>query len=156
LGRSAESAGERRTVRGPRLDEQIAGVGKHAQAVARPAAVRGADVDHLAHRHTELARASQRGERTARTPLRIDDAQAEHAEQRVSGLRQPAPHRPQFGTGARGRQSTCLRYAAAVKIVNVVGARPNLMKIAPLMSAYRAAPEIEPCSCTRASTTTRT
>ena len=31
-----------------------------------------------------------------------------------------------------------------VKIVNVVGARPNLMKIAPLMSAYRAAPEIEP------------
>jgi UDP-N-acetylglucosamine 2-epimerase (non-hydrolysing) len=32
----------------------------------------------------------------------------------------------------------------AVKIINVVGARPNLMKIAPLMDAYRAAPEIEP------------
>jgi UDP-N-acetylglucosamine 2-epimerase (non-hydrolysing) len=31
-----------------------------------------------------------------------------------------------------------------VKIVNVVGARPNLMKIAPLMDAYAAAPEIEP------------
>jgi UDP-N-acetylglucosamine 2-epimerase (non-hydrolysing) len=30
-----------------------------------------------------------------------------------------------------------------VKIVNVVGARPNLMKIAPLLDAYRAAPEIE-------------
>src|SRR5499433_4426410 len=32
----------------------------------------------------------------------------------------------------------------AVKIINVVGARPNLMKIAPLMEAYAAAPEIEP------------
>jgi len=32
----------------------------------------------------------------------------------------------------------------AVKIINVVGARPNLMKIAPLMEAYRAAPELEP------------
>ena len=31
-----------------------------------------------------------------------------------------------------------------MKIVNVVGARPNLMKIAPLMDAYAAAPEIEP------------
>jgi UDP-N-acetylglucosamine 2-epimerase (non-hydrolysing) len=31
-----------------------------------------------------------------------------------------------------------------VRIVNVVGARPNLMKIAPLMDAYRRAPEIEP------------
>ena len=31
-----------------------------------------------------------------------------------------------------------------MKIINVVGARPNLMKIAPLMDAYRAAPEIEP------------
>jgi UDP-N-acetylglucosamine 2-epimerase (non-hydrolysing) len=31
-----------------------------------------------------------------------------------------------------------------LKIVNVVGARPNLMKIAPLMDAYAAAPEIEP------------
>ena len=31
-----------------------------------------------------------------------------------------------------------------MRIVNVVGARPNLMKIAPLMDAYRAAPEIEP------------
>jgi UDP-N-acetylglucosamine 2-epimerase (non-hydrolysing) len=31
-----------------------------------------------------------------------------------------------------------------VKIVNVVGARPNLMKIAPLMDAYASAPEIEP------------
>jgi len=31
-----------------------------------------------------------------------------------------------------------------VRIVNVVGARPNLMKIAPLMEAYAAAPEIEP------------
>jgi UDP-N-acetylglucosamine 2-epimerase (non-hydrolysing) len=31
-----------------------------------------------------------------------------------------------------------------VKIINVVGARPNLMKIAPLMAAYAAAPEIEP------------
>jgi hypothetical protein len=31
-----------------------------------------------------------------------------------------------------------------VKIINVVGARPNLMKIAPLMAAYGAAPEIEP------------
>ena len=31
-----------------------------------------------------------------------------------------------------------------MKIVNVVGARPNLMKIAPLMAAYAAAPEIEP------------
>ena len=31
-----------------------------------------------------------------------------------------------------------------MKIVNVVGARPNLMKIAPLMDAYRSAPEIEP------------
>src|SRR5262245_54591235 len=32
----------------------------------------------------------------------------------------------------------------AVKIINVVGARPNLMKIAPLMDAYESAPEIEP------------
>jgi len=31
-----------------------------------------------------------------------------------------------------------------VKIINVVGARPNLMKIAPLMQAYGSAPEIEP------------
>ncbi len=31
-----------------------------------------------------------------------------------------------------------------MRIVNVVGARPNLMKIAPLLDAYRAAPEIEP------------
>jgi UDP-N-acetylglucosamine 2-epimerase (non-hydrolysing) len=31
-----------------------------------------------------------------------------------------------------------------VKIINIVGARPNLMKIAPLMDAYRAASEIEP------------
>jgi len=31
-----------------------------------------------------------------------------------------------------------------VKIVNIVGARPNLMKIAPLMEAYRSHPEIEP------------
>jgi UDP-N-acetylglucosamine 2-epimerase (non-hydrolysing) len=31
----------------------------------------------------------------------------------------------------------------AVRIVNVVGARPNLMKIAPLMGAYAAVPEIE-------------
>jgi UDP-N-acetylglucosamine 2-epimerase (non-hydrolysing) len=32
----------------------------------------------------------------------------------------------------------------AVKIVNVVGARPNFMKVAPLMEAFAAAPEIEP------------
>lgn len=31
-----------------------------------------------------------------------------------------------------------------LKIVNVCGARPNFMKIAPLMRAYRAFPEIEP------------
>ncbi|MGE4650221.1 MAG: UDP-N-acetylglucosamine 2-epimerase (non-hydrolyzing) [Myxococcota bacterium] len=31
-----------------------------------------------------------------------------------------------------------------MKIVNIVGARPNLMKIAPIMDAYAAAPEIEP------------
>ena len=31
-----------------------------------------------------------------------------------------------------------------MRIVNVVGARPNLMKIAPLMDAYAAAPGIEP------------
>ena len=31
-----------------------------------------------------------------------------------------------------------------MRIVNVVGARPNLMKIAPLMDAYRRAPELEP------------
>ena len=31
-----------------------------------------------------------------------------------------------------------------MKIVNVVGARPNLMKIAPLMAAYASTPEIEP------------
>ena len=31
-----------------------------------------------------------------------------------------------------------------MRIINVVGARPNLMKIAPLMEAYAAAPEIEP------------
>jgi UDP-N-acetylglucosamine 2-epimerase (non-hydrolysing) len=31
-----------------------------------------------------------------------------------------------------------------LRIVNVVGARPNLMKIAPLMEAYGQAPEIEP------------
>ena len=31
-----------------------------------------------------------------------------------------------------------------MKIVNVVGARPNFMKIAPLMAAYRAQPAIEP------------
>ncbi len=32
----------------------------------------------------------------------------------------------------------------ALRIVNVVGARPNLMKIAPIMEAYRLFPEIEP------------
>jgi UDP-N-acetylglucosamine 2-epimerase (non-hydrolysing) len=32
----------------------------------------------------------------------------------------------------------------AVKIVNVVGARPNLMKIAPIMDAYRASTQLEP------------
>ncbi|MFZ2654921.1 MAG: UDP-N-acetylglucosamine 2-epimerase (non-hydrolyzing) [Victivallales bacterium] len=31
-----------------------------------------------------------------------------------------------------------------MKIINVVGARPNFMKIAPLMEAYKAYPEIEP------------
>ncbi|MCD4699940.1 MAG: UDP-N-acetylglucosamine 2-epimerase, partial [Phycisphaerae bacterium] len=31
-----------------------------------------------------------------------------------------------------------------MKIINVVGARPNFMKIAPLMSAYRNHPGIEP------------
>jgi UDP-N-acetylglucosamine 2-epimerase (non-hydrolysing) len=31
-----------------------------------------------------------------------------------------------------------------VKIINIVGARPNLMKIAPLMEAYRGHPAIEP------------
>ena len=31
-----------------------------------------------------------------------------------------------------------------MKIVNVVGARPNFMKIAPIMAAYRAVPSIEP------------
>jgi UDP-N-acetylglucosamine 2-epimerase (non-hydrolysing) len=31
-----------------------------------------------------------------------------------------------------------------VKIINIVGARPNLMKIAPLMEEYRNHPEIEP------------
>lgn len=31
-----------------------------------------------------------------------------------------------------------------MKIINVVGARPNLMKIAPLMEAYKAHPSIEP------------
>jgi len=32
----------------------------------------------------------------------------------------------------------------AIKLINVCGARPNFMKIAPLMEAYRAYPEIEP------------
>src|SRR5262249_38555384 len=36
------------------------------------------------------------------------------------------------------------REEVRVRIVNVVGARPNLMKIAPLMDAYARAPEIEP------------
>ncbi|MBK8980046.1 MAG: UDP-N-acetylglucosamine 2-epimerase (non-hydrolyzing) [Planctomycetes bacterium] len=31
-----------------------------------------------------------------------------------------------------------------MKIVNVVGARPNFMKVAPIMAAYRGAPSIEP------------
>lgn len=31
-----------------------------------------------------------------------------------------------------------------IKLLNVVGARPNFMKIAPLMTAYRAFPEVEP------------
>ena len=31
-----------------------------------------------------------------------------------------------------------------MKIINIVGARPNFMKIAPLMEAYKSCPEIEP------------
>ncbi|MFO1054350.1 MAG: UDP-N-acetylglucosamine 2-epimerase (non-hydrolyzing) [Planctomycetota bacterium] len=31
-----------------------------------------------------------------------------------------------------------------MKVVNVVGARPNFMKVAPIMDAYRAAPDIRP------------
>lgn len=37
-----------------------------------------------------------------------------------------------------------LRGTQGVKIVNVVGARPNLMKIAPLMAEMRCFPEIDP------------
>src|SRR6476619_4648453 len=33
---------------------------------------------------------------------------------------------------------------ALMKIINVCGARPNFMKIAPLMQAYRALPSIQP------------
>jgi len=41
-----------------------------------------------------------------------------------------------------------------LRLVNVVGARPNFMKVAPLMAEYRKHREIEPLSSTRASTTT--
>ena len=43
-----------------------------------------------------------------------------------------------------------------MKLINVCGARPNFMKIAPLMEAYRAYPSIHPVLYIPASTTTTT
>jgi len=60
-----------------------------------------------------------------------------------------------------GRKGETLRDEAAVKLMHVVGARPNFMKVAPVMAAvdaWNAAPHgdvrFEQISCTRGNTTT--
>lgn len=45
---------------------------------------------------------------------------------------------------ARRRASSIRRNRLAIKIINVVGARPNFMKIAPLMDAYRQSDKFAP------------
>jgi hypothetical protein len=69
---------------------------------------------------------------------------AASARRATSGSRAAIPTIGSRTTTPRCSSGCARAEGPAVKIVNVVGARPNLMKIAPLMDAYASAPEIEP------------